>query len=372
MSERESEKYKERRIDIKREKEKGDFISKPWEKEKLLATISSAMKLRESHKQITSLREQVESLSSSFVKPEDVIGESEPMKDIFATVGKLAETDANIMIFGENGTGKDVIARMIHQNSTRKDHPFVTIDLGAIPENLFESELFGYEKGAFTDAKKSKAGRIEVANGGTLFLDEIGNLTPSMQAKLLTAIEKKMISRLGSTQSINVDIRIIAATNADIHKMTDEGMFREDLLYRINTIEINMPPLRDRGNDIILLADHFMDIYSKKYKKTISSFSREARQVLLKYKWPGNVRELQHSVERAVIMCEERTIGSELFRLNKSGKNDIKGENLNVEVLEKEAIEKAMKRAAGNVSKAAEMLGITRFALYRKIEKYEL
>ncbi len=350
-----------------------DFISKPWEKDKLLATLTSAMKLRESQQQVNSLKEQVESLSSTIIKPEDVIGESEVMNSVFETVNKLSETDANVVIFGENGTGKDVLARMIHHNSPRRDKPFVTIDLGAIPENLFESELFGYEKGAFTDAKKSKAGRIEIANGGTLFLDEIGNLTPAMQTKLLTAIEKKMFNRLGGNLTLNVDVRIVAATNADIHEMVEDGRFREDLFYRINTIELNIPPLRDRGNDILLLADHFREIYSKKYRKNIVSFNRDAKQTLLKYKWPGNVRELRHTIERAVIMSDDKTISCELFRLNKNNRGSkAESEVYNLEELEKIAISKAIKRSEGNVSKAADMLGISRFALYRKLEKYEL
>ena len=213
-----------------------DFISKPWEKEKLLATISSAMKLRESQKEIENLKDQVETLSAYAIKQDDVIGESPEMISVFNTINKLSATDANVVIFGENGTGKDVAARMIHQNSPRKEHPFITVDLGSVPESLFESELFGYEKGAFTDAKKSKAGRFEIAHGGTLFLDEIGNLSLPMQAKLLTAIEKREITRLGSTQPMKIDVRIIAATNADIRAIIAAGDFRVDLLYRLNTV----------------------------------------------------------------------------------------------------------------------------------------
>ena len=350
-----------------------DFISKPWEKEKLLATISSAMKLRESQKEIENLKDQVETLSAYAIKQDDVIGESSEMISVFNTINKLSATDANVVIFGENGTGKDVAARMIHQNSPRKEHPFITVDLGSVPESLFESELFGYEKGAFTDAKKSKAGRFEIAHGGTLFLDEIGNLSLPMQAKLLTAIEKREITRLGSTQPMKIDVRIIAATNADIREMIAAGDFREDLLYRLNTVEINIPSLRERGEDIVLLARHFLEIYNRKYKKEFQGFSREATQKLLSYGWPGNVRELQHAVERAVIMSEGRTLKDDLFRFEKRiGKRSSDHENLNLEAIEKEAVEKALKRASGNVSQAAKMLGITRFSLYRKLEKLGL
>ena len=250
---------------------------------------------------------------------------------------------------------------------------FRSVDLGSVPESLFESELFGYEKGAFTDAKKSKAGRFEIAHGGTLFLDEIGNLSLPMQAKLLTAIEKREITRLGSTQPMKIDVRIIAATNADIREMIAAGDFREDLLYRLNTVEINIPSLRERGEDIVLLARHFLEIYNRKYKKEFQGFSREATQKLLSYGWPGNVRELQHAVERAVIMSEGRTLKDDLFRFEKRiGKRSSDHENLNLEAIEKEAVEKALKRASGNVSQAAKMLGITRFSLYRKLEKLGL
>ena len=279
-----------------------DFIPKPWEKDKLLATLTSGMRLRQSQQEVSILKEQVEVLSGQNTSENDIIGESSVMQEVFTTINKLSNTDANILILGENGTGKDVIARLIYRCSPRYGKPFVTIDLGSIPEQLFESELFGFEKGAFTDAKKSKAGRMEVATNGTLFLDEIGNLSLPMQSKLLTAIEKRQISRLGSTQTVPIDVRLICATNADIRQMVEDGNFRQDLLYRINTIEIHIPPLRERGNDIILLADHFLDRYTRKYKKEIHGLTREAKNKLLKYAWPGNVRELQHTIERAVIL----------------------------------------------------------------------
>ena len=350
-----------------------DFIPKPWEKDKLLATLTSGMRLRQSQQEVSILKEQVEVLSGQNTSENDIIGESSVMQEVFTTINKLSNTDANILILGENGTGKDVIARLIYRCSPRYGKPFVTIDLGSIPEQLFESELFGFEKGAFTDAKKSKAGRMEVATNGTLFLDEIGNLSLPMQSKLLTAIEKRQISRLGSTQTVPIDVRLICATNADIRQMVEDGNFRQDLLYRINTIEIHIPPLRKRGNDIILLADHFLDRYTRKYKKKIHGLTREAKNKLLKYAWPGNVRELQHTIERAVILGDGSMLKPENFLFHTTSKQKKEEEViLNLEQLERQAIEKALRISNGNISRAAEYLGITRFALYRKLEKLGL
>ena len=362
-----------------------DFIPKPWEKEKLLATLSSGMKLRRSQCEVTLLKEQVEALSDGNGTDERIIGESPAMHTVFDTVEKLRDTDANILILGENGTGKefyttvggnyeDVIARLLCRHSPRAGRPFVTIDLGSIPEQLFESELFGYEKGAFTDARKAKAGRMEVATGGTLFLDEIGNLSLPMQAKLLTAIEKRRIMRLGSTQSTPIDVRLICATNADIGHMVEEGRFRQDLLYRINTIELHIPPLRERGNDIVLLAEHFLERYARKYRKEIRGLTREAKNKLLKYTWPGNVRELQHAMERAVILGDGSLLRPDNFVLQPTATRSRKDEQdtLNLEQLERQAVERALRLSEGNLTKAAEYLGITRFALYRKLEKLGL
>ena len=350
-----------------------DFIPKPWEKDKLLATLTSGMRLRQSQQEVSILKKQVEVLSGQNTSENDIIGESSVMQEVFTTINKLSNTDANILILGENGTGKDVIARLIYRCSPRYGKPFVTIDLGSIPEQLFESELFGFEKGAFTDAKKSKAGRMEVATNGTLFLDEIGNLSLPMQSKLLTAIEKRQISRLGSTQTVPIDVRLICATNADIRQMVEDGNFRQDLLYRINTIEIHIPPLRDRGNDIILLADHFLDRYTRKYKKEIHGLTREAKNKLLKYTWPGNVRELQHTIERAVILGDGSMLKPENFLFHTTSKQKKEEEVvLNLEQLERQAIEKALRISNGNISRAAEYLGITRYALYRKLEKLGL
>ena len=350
-----------------------DFIPKPWEKDKLLATLTSGMRLRQSQQEVSILKEQVEVLSGQNTSENDIIGESSVMQEVFTTINKLSNTDANILILGENGTGKDVIARLIYRCSPRYGKPFVTIDLGSIPEQLFESELFGFEKGAFTDAKKSKAGRMEVATSGTLFLDEIGNLSLPMQSKLLTAIEKRQISRLGSTQTVPIDVRLICATNADIRQMVEDGNFRQDLLYRINTIEIHIPPLRERGNDIILLADHFLDRYTRKYKKKIHGLTREAKNKLLKYAWPGNVRELQHTIERAVILGDGSMLKPENFLFHTTSKQKKEEEVvLNLEQLERQAIEKALRISNGNISRAAENIGITLIALYRKLEKLGL
>ena len=269
-------------------------------------------------------------------------------------------------------TGKDVVAHLLHNVSQRRDNPFVAIDLGCVPEQLFESELFGYEKGAFTGAVSAKAGRMEAASGGTLFLDEIGNLPMQSQAKLLTAIEKREITRVGGTKCKHIDVRLISATNCDIQRMVTEGNFRQDLQFRINTIEIHIPPLRERGEDVILLAEFFLSKFAKKYNKDIRRISRDAQKVLMKYEWPGNVRELQHAVERAVIMEDSNILrpGNLMLSPSKSSGSLATEElTMNLEELERDAIRRAMKRADGNVSRAADYLGITRYALYRKLEK---
>lgn len=350
-----------------------DFISKPWEKEKLLATLSSAIKLSKSNKEINRLREQVSAMGNE--SPiSDFIGESPAVRKLKDTIYRLSETDANILILGESGTGKDMVARMVKSLSPRAGESFITIDLGSIPEQLFESELFGYEKGAFTDARKSKPGRMEMASGGTLFLDEIGNLSLPMQAKLLTALEKRYITRLGGVAHTPIDIRLISATNSNLQAMINEGKFRQDLLYRINTIELHIPPLRERGNDIILLAEHFLKIYNRKYRKEISSINRDAKNKLMKYSWPGNVRELQHVIERAVILSDNSSLRTDdfIFANNAKEQKSLSDEELNLEALERKAIEKAIKVTNGNYTMAAELLGISRFALYRKIDKLQL
>lgn len=350
-----------------------DFIPKPWEKEKLLATLSSAIKLRQSRREIKTLQDRVDVLSAQDKEIPLMIGQSKPMMEVFSTIRQLSETDANILILGENGTGKDLVARSLRFFSPRQQASFVTIDLGSVPESLFESELFGYEKGAFTDARKDKIGRMEMALGGTLFLDEIGNLSLAMQSKLLTAIEKRQIYRLGATKPVAIDVRLICATNANIHQMVDEGSFRQDLLYRINTIEIHIPPLRERGEDILLLADNFLQKYAHKYKKDIYGLTREAKQKLMRYRWPGNVRELQHAMERAVILSQNSWLRPNDFILTpQNEKRDLQDETLNLQELERKAIKRAMKQCAGNVTEASDLLGISRYALYRKIDKMKL
>lgn len=350
-----------------------DFVSKPWEKEKLLATLSSAVKLSRSRQEVGRLQNQVNILQGGDDLPE-LIGNSPAMMRVRETVAKLSDTDANILILGENGTGKDLVARMLKFFSPRRQDVFVTIDLGSIPEQLFESELFGYEKGAFTDARKSKPGRMEMASGGTLFLDEIGNLSLPMQAKLLTAIEKRCITRLGAVEPVSIDVRLICATNADLRRKVDDGTFRQDLLYRINTIELPIPPLRERGEDILLLGSHFLTLYNRKYKKEIRGMTREAKQKLMRYGWPGNVRELQHTMERAVILADHPLLRPDDFLFPPSGKSvevPADGE-LNLEKVERNVIERALRASGGNVTRAAELLGITRFTLYRKMEKLGL
>lgn len=346
-----------------------DFIPKPWEKEKLLATVLSAVQLRRSRTEVSHLKQQLAALESNRPLPE-IIGESPAMLSLFETVDKLKDTDANILILGENGTGKDLVANLLYCTSPRAANPLVHIDLGSIPEPLFESELFGHEKGAFTDAKKEKQGRFELASGGTLFLDEIGNLSPAMQSKLLTAIEKREIVRLGATTPVPINVRLICATNADIHDMVARGEFRQDLLYRINTIELHIPPLRERGNDVLLLAAFFLEKYARKYKKDIRGISPAAQRKLKEYGWPGNVRELQHALERAVILASGYLLNADDFMLKPTAPNRKQAEMLNLEELEKRAIDMALAQSDGNMNRAAQLLGISRYTLYRKMEKY--
>lgn len=347
-----------------------DFIPKPWKKEKLLATLNAAVRLNESRRESAVLKSRIQAMNTAV--QDDMIGESEAMAEIFDIVERISETEANVLLLGENGTGKDLIARFIHQHSLRREGVFAGIDLGSISESLFESELFGYEKGAFTDAKKEKPGRFEIACGGTLFLNEIANLSLSMQAKMLSAIEKKYISRLGSTKNIPIDVRFISATNADIYRAIADGLFRQDLLYRINTIEIHIPPLRDRGDDVVLLTDYFLQKFRQKYKKEIRGILQETKRKLLAYGWPGNVRELQNVIERAVILAQGKYLrADDLIISAKENRRFKSNDHLNLKQLEQDAIEQALNVCNGNLNKAADMLGITRYALYRKLKKTE-
>lgn len=350
-----------------------DFVSKPWENGKLLATLHAAMRLRRSQTHAARLAERVEALNAERESPKlQLIGDSDGMRHIAETAKRLGDTDVNVLLLGENGTGKDVVAHYLLAHSRRAAEPFVRIDVGAVPEQLFESELFGYEKGAFTDARKEKKGRMELAHGGTLFLDEVGNLSAAAQAKLLTALEQKRIVRLGGTKEIPIDVRLICATNADLRRQVADGTFRQDLFYRINTVEIHIPPLRERGNDIQLLADFFLERYARKYRKDIRYISREGRDKLQHYPWPGNVRELQHAIERAVVLCAETTLHAEdflLYPVRPAQNATAEQPTLNLQELERQTVERAIRMADGNMSRAAELLGITRYSLYRKMEK---
>jgi two-component system, NtrC family, response regulator HydG len=348
-----------------------DFVLKPWQNEKLIATISTAIRLKKSYNEVDKLRKAKEMLEEQISQPfKDIIGNSPVIKEVFTLIDKVAKTDANILILGENGTGKELIARAIHQKSMRKDNSFVSVDMGAITETLFESELFGHKKGAFTDAREDRPGRFELANGGTLFLDEIGNLTLSLQSKLLTALQARQVTRVGSNNSMEVDIRLVCATNMNLHQMVKDGKFRQDLLYRINTVEITIPPLTERGDDIPMLANHFLNHYSKKYRKDVLSISADAMTKLKKYPWPGNVRELQHSIERALIMADSATLQESDFLFSRKGNDAINVDTLNLDEVEKAAVAKAIQLHNGNISKAAEELGLTRASLYRRMEKY--
>ena len=354
-----------------------DFVLKPWENEKLLATIYSAMRLRETKLEVANLKSRQQLMSADADnKFQDIIGKSVAMQQVFQTIDRVAGTDANVLILGENGTGKEVIARSIHRNSLRAKEAFIGVDMGAISETLFESELFGHVKGAFTDAKEERPGRFEVAHKGTLFLDEIGNLSLPLQAKLLSALQSRKVTRVGSNKAKEVDIRLICATNMPILDMVKENMFRQDLLYRINTIEVQLPPLRERYDDIPTLANHFLDIYAKKYKKNVRAISEAAMKILQKYNWPGNVRELQHAIERAVIMSNSQVLNPDDFFFNSNSSKtedaNLALEDYHLEEVEKILIRKVLKKHDGNITQAANELGLTRSSLYRRLEKYGL
>ncbi len=347
-----------------------DFIVKPWHNEKLLSTIADILKKKS---QRTTLSNSAVTSKNSYP---DLIGTSDVMQDIFSKIDKIAPTDANILILGENGTGKDLIAKAIHEKSLRNKQPFVKVDIGALTETLFESELFGHKKGAFTDARDDRAGRFESANGGTLFLDEVGNISLQQQAKLLSALQNRQITRLGSNQSIPVDIRLICATNLPMSELANENRFRKDLVYRINTVEIIIPPLRKRDEDIRLLIDHFVKIYSAKYLKTNIRFSDAALKKLEQYHFPGNVRELQYIIERVIIMTDGNELTPEdiSFSPIESSQSHtyLESDETKLSNIEKNTILRVIEKNNGNISKAARELGITRTALYRRLGKYEI
>lgn len=352
-----------------------NFLLKPWENKKLLATITANLKVRESKKELEDLRsKQKVMIADQDQAYSEIICQSAAMNQVLGAVQKVASTDANVLILGENGTGKELVARAIHRASARKNEVFISVDLGAISESLFESELFGFKKGAFTDAKDDRAGRFEAANKGTIFLDEIGNLSLSLQSKLLSVLQNRKVVRLGTNKEIPIDVRLICATNMPLYQMVNENKFRQDLLYRINTVEIKVPALKDRIEDIPLLIEHFLKIYCKKYNMPLKRASASTFRRLEKHTWPGNIRELQHSVERAVIMSDVQVLEPNDFFLSQSEshKSDLTPATMNLEETEKLLIRKVVDKHGGNISKAAKELGLTRASLYRRIEKYDL
>jgi two-component system response regulator HydG len=345
-----------------------DFVVKPWHNEKLIDTIKDLLDKKEGGGKPTRASAKDESGTS-------ILGDSEVMEDIFHKVNKIAPTDANILILGENGTGKDLMAKAIHERSLRADKPFIKVDVGALTDSLFESELFGHKKGAYTDAREDRMGRFEEAEGGTLFLDEIGNISLQQQAKLLTVLQNRQVTRLGTNKAVDVNIRLICATNVPLQELANENKFRKDLIYRINTVEINMPPLRKRAEDIVILAKHFAKLYSSKYLKPTMEFEPASLQKLRSYNYPGNVRELQYTIERAVIMADEHILRADdlIFSiLETPGENIIDDDNIQLSTLEKNAILRVIEKHNGNITRAAKELGLTRTALYRRLSKYDI
>jgi DNA-binding NtrC family response regulator len=351
-----------------------DFILKPWDNKKLLATINAAWKLRSSRKEALLLKNDNQFLKKEIRRGEEkiVLGASPTMINVMNIVRKVAATDANVLITGENGTGKELVAREIHNQSKRNSELMVSVDMGSITETLFESEMFGHVKGAFTDAKEDRSGKFEIAQKGTLFLDEIGNLSLQSQAKLLSALQNRFIVRVGSNRQIPVDIRLICATNCVLPLRVHEGLFREDLLYRINTIQIEVPPLRDRVDDIAVLAFHFIRSYCEKYNKPAKKINTQALEKLSNYRWPGNIRELQHSIEKAVILSDSSVLGPADFSFNAASKGVSGDDNTTLEEMEKKLISESIKRHDNNLSVVASKLGITRQTLYNKLKKYDL
>jgi DNA-binding NtrC family response regulator len=349
-----------------------DFTLKPWENEKLIATLKATLRLRQSNLEVNNLRRREKEIKQQWNKEQRaIIGASAEMDKVMALITKVAKTDANVLITGENGTGKELVAREIHRQSNRSQELMVPVDMGAIPEHLFESELFGHKAGAFTDAKAERTGKFQLANKGTLFLDEIGNMPLAMQAKLLVALQNRSVCPVGSDEQTALDIRLICATNQELESLIISGGFREDLLYRINTIHIEVPPLRDRMGDIERLSRYFLDLYTKKYNKAGVNLNNAALRKLNKYHWPGNVRELQHAIEKAVILAESRTLapGDFLFQTPSRLRKD---RELTLEEMEKEMIAATIEKHRGNLTAAAEKLGISRQTLYNKINRYDL
>ncbi len=347
-----------------------DFMVKPWHNEKLVTTISDILQKKTSGKSVPSLK-----ITNDSVIGNQFLGTSEVMEEIFYKIEKIAPTDANVLILGENGTGKELVAQAIWQKSLRSKNAFVKVDVGALTESLFESELFGHKKGAFTDAREDRMGRFEAATNGTLFLDEIGNISLQQQAKLLTVLQSRNIQRLGTNEVTPIDIRLICATNLPLTELANENKFRKDLVYRINTVEITIPPLRKRKDDILILAKYYAKIYADKYRKPVPEFDAACQDKLLQYNYPGNVRELQYSIERAMIMAEEEALhpGDIIFSpLESNTTMTEEAGNFKLSSMEKNTILKVIEKHNGNISKAAKELGITRTALYRRLSKYEI
>ncbi|WP_438864064.1 sigma-54-dependent transcriptional regulator [Neptunicella sp.] len=369
-----------------------DFIAKPWQNEKVVATLSAAVQLGQSRREANSLRQanQLLATASAQVSGPLILGQSAAMQQVMSLIARSAPTQANVLILGENGTGKELVARQLHAQSQRCQHVFMAVDLGAVSETLFESELFGHKKGAFTGANEERIGRLQAAQGGTLFLDEIGNIPLHLQAKLLTVLAQRQVTPLGTNKPVDIDVRVIAATNVAKSELTNESRFRQDLLFRLNTVEIALPPLRDRKEDIQPIALHYLALYAKKYAKTDMTISAGAMQKIRDYPWPGNVRALRHAIERAVILTTSTQLTEQDFQLeltpNQAGElatnaalavttkhiEITDNEDLNLERLEKTAIEQALKKHRFNISHAAKALGLTRAALYRRMEKHGL
>ncbi|MBD8488267.1 sigma-54-dependent Fis family transcriptional regulator [Echinicola sp. CAU 1574] len=350
-----------------------DFVLKPWDNQKLLATLRSAYQLGQSRKEVGNLKKNQANLKSLISqKQQPIIGESNAIKEMLAIIRKVAQTTANVLITGENGTGKELIAQEIHRNSPRANEVFVGVDMGSIQESLFESELFGHVKGSFTDAKEDRTGKFEAAHGGSLFLDEIGNLSYPLQSKLLSTLQNREVVKVGSNKPVPIDIRLICATNSNLDEMVSNGDFREDLLYRINTIHIEVPPLRERGEDILLLANFFTKKYGSKYGKGALSIHKNAQKKLMDYSWPGNIRELQHTIERSVILCEGSILQGEDILLKQRSHPALNELEMTLEDMERDMIANALSRHHGNYTAAAEQLGVSRQTLYNKTKRYGL
>ncbi|MEP6388968.1 MAG: sigma-54 dependent transcriptional regulator [Halioglobus sp.] len=357
-----------------------DFVAKPWQNEKVVATLSAAVKLRASRAEAQSLKLSNKALAAaSSASEQSLLGSSAAIKEVLSLIERSAPTDANILIMGENGTGKELAARLVHQRSKRANAAFMSIDLGAVSETLFESELFGHRKGAFTGANEDRIGRLEAANGGTLFLDEIGNIPLHLQAKLLTVLEQRQVTPVGSNKSVGFDVRVISATNVTRAQLADEAIFRQDLLFRLNTVELTLPPLRQRREDIVEIATYYAGLYARKYHKPQLPFSERALEAMQAYDWPGNVRALRHATERAVILAENGSYDIDDLQLKSpvnapaqqtESEPSISDYGLNLGDMEKRVIETALQKHRYNISHAAKELGITRAALYRRMEKY--